>query len=189
MLKKGEHMKKVFKWLSNIILGILIILVLFSVFSMFQSRKNPDKVQSIFGYKPMSVLTGSMRPKLQPGDMIVAKDILPKEVKLKDIITFKIGSNTLVTHRVVDIVTKDNKLYFKTKGDANNVKDQDLVSSDQLIGVLAFNIPKGGYIANFIRSPKGFLLLIIVPIILLLGGELKSILSDVDECDNKVKKF
>ncbi|MTI69372.1 MAG: signal peptidase I [Firmicutes bacterium] len=181
-------MKKILKWISNIILGLLIILVLFSVFSMFQSRKNSDKVQSIFGYKPMSVLTGSMRPNLQPGDMIIAKEIPENKVKLEDIITYKVDRNTLVTHRVIDIVTKDNKLYFKTKGDANNVEDQDLVSSEQLVGVLAFNIPNGGYIANFIRSPKGFLLLIILPIILLLGGELKGILSNVDEYNDKVKK-
>lgn len=169
--------KRVLKWSSNILISILIILVAFSIFSMIQSRNNPGMVPSILGYKPMSVLSGSMRPVLEPGDMIVAREINPSNVKVDDIITYKVSENTLVTHRVVEVIDENGKLSFRTKGDANNVEDSSLISQEQLVGTFVFNIPKGGYIANFMRSPLGFGLLILLPIILLLGGELKNLLS------------
>lgn len=161
-------MKKFFKWSSNIIISILILLVALSVYTMVQSRNNPGQVPSILGYKPMSVLTGSMRPELEPGDMIFARETNPEQIRADDVITYRVSQDILVTHRVVDVVQDDGKLYFRTKGDANNVEDNALVTQEQLVGRLAFNIPKGGYIANFIRSPLGFALLILLPIILLL---------------------
>lgn len=173
--------KKVIRWISNIILCLLIILVILSLYSKFKAKDNPHYIPSIFGYKPMSVLTGSMRPVLEPGDMIVVKELSPKEIKVGDVITYRVNEKSLVTHRVVEIVNKDNQLLFKTKGDANNVEDSKLVTTEQLIGLLVLNIPNGGYITHWIRSPIGIIVLIILPIILLLGGELKNILSTLDE--------
>ena len=68
-------MKTLFKWILNIILITLIILVVFSGISILQSKKNPGKIPSIMGYSNMSVLSGSMRPMLEPGDMIILKNI------------------------------------------------------------------------------------------------------------------
>ncbi len=172
-------MKRVLKWFSNVFIGILIILVAFSIYSMIQSRNNPGMVPSILGYKPMSVLSGSMRPALEPGDMIVAREVNPSDIKIDDIITYKVSENILVTHRVVQVINENGELLFRTKGDANNVEDSSLISPEQLVGAFVFNIPKGGYIANFMRSPLGFGLLILLPIILLLGGELKNLLSNM----------
>lgn len=131
----------------------------------------------------MSVLTGSMKPSLEPGDMIVVKEIKPENINDGDVITFKLDSNTLVTHRVVEVLSEEGKIVFRTRGDANNTDDGSLVSSEQLVGVLSFNIPKGGYIANYIRSPFGFILLVLIPIIYLISSELKTTLSKLD--DNK----
>lgn len=174
--------KRVFKWITNIILGILILIVVLSMISSFQGRNNPNHIPSVLGYKLMSVLTGSMRPALEPGDMIIAKEIDSKQIQVNDVITYWIGNN-LVTHRVVEIVNKDQELFFKTKGDANNVEDQALVPSNRIVGKLSFNIPKGGYIASFIRSSKGFVLFFILPIMCILVGEFKKILSSMSQQD------
>ncbi len=177
--------KKILKWIGNIIIAILLIMVIISGYSMLTTRNNPSKVPSIIGFKPLAVLSGSMRPVLQPGDMVVVKNTNYEDIEIGDVITYRVNSNTLVTHRVIEIVEDNKKILFKTQGDANNVEDSKLVSTEQLIGVMAFNIPKGGYVANFIRSPKGFILLILVPLIFLVGGEFKTILSKMDEEDKK----
>lgn len=178
-------MKKVFKWTGNLILSLLIIVVFFSFLSSIQAKKNPGHIPSIMGYKIMTVLSGSMRPVLEPGDMIVAKEVDAKDIQIEDVITYKINESTLVTHRVTEKIEEDGRIMFKTKGDANNTKDSYLILPDQLVGVLVFNIPKGGYFANFIRSPLGFATLIILPILYLLVGEVKTILSRVDEGEQR----
>ncbi len=173
--------KKVLKWIGNIIIGLLVIAVITSAYNIIRSKKNPNKVPSIFGVRLMSVLSGSMRPALQPGDMIISREVDSEDIQVGEIVTFKVNNSTIVTHRVVEVVEKNNKNFFRTKGDANNVEDNNLVSSQDLLGVFLFNIPKGGYIANFIRTPKGFGIVILLPISLLLLGEIKSILSEIND--------
>ena len=177
--------RKILKWIGNIIFVFLIVIAVLSIYSGIQARRHPGVVPSILGYKPMSVLSGSMRPLLEPGDMIVVKDVDYKNVNTGDVITFKVNGTTLVTHRVVDIVEKNGKISFRTKGDANNTEDSELITPERLVGVLAFSIPKGGYIGNFIRSPIGFVLLILLPIFFLIGGEIKTMLSVMNEDKNE----
>lgn len=144
---------------------------------MVQSRRNPNEIPSVLGFRSMTVLTGSMRPMLKEGDMIITKNIDPSKIKENDVITYKIGYNTLVTHRVVEVVEENGEMFFKTKGDANNTEDQGLIAPKDLVGTHLITIPKLGYVKNFIQKPIGFIALIILPIILLILGELKTILS------------
>jgi len=82
-------------------------------------------------------------------------------------------SGMLITHRVVGIINADGNLFFKTKGDDTNIEDSSLVSPGQLLGLVVFRIPFGGYFSHFARSPAGFTLLVIIPIILLAVGWIK----------------
>lgn len=173
--------KRTVKWIGNFLLIILIAATSLSFYGAIQHRRDPSKIPSILGFKTLSVLSGSMRPILQPGDLIISKDVEPDQIKIGDIVTYRVNSDALVTHRVIGITEKNGELAFETKGDANNTEDGGLVLWDQLVGSFVLNIPRGGYIVNFIRSPIGFILLILVPVFLLLGGEIKNILSKIDE--------
>lgn len=173
--------RKILKWIGNIIFLFLIVIAVLSLYSGIQARRHPGVIPSILGYKPMSVLSGSMRPLLQPGDMIVVKDVDYENVNTGDVITFKVNETTLVTHRVVDILEENGTKTFRTKGDANNTEDSGLITPEHFVGVLAFSIPKGGYVGNFIRSPIGFMLLILLPIFFLIGGEIKNMLSAMNQ--------
>ncbi|WP_051569425.1 signal peptidase I [Alkaliphilus transvaalensis] len=175
-MKKGN---KKLKWISNGFIGLLVILVMATVFSNLQARKNPNKIPTLMGYSPMSVLTGSMRPMLEPGDMIITKNVAAEEIEVGDVITYRVDSYTLVTHRVIAIIEENGRINFQTQGDANNTIDQSLVTPEALVGSLVFRIPKGGYLVNFTRSPIGFLVCIIIPVLLLIGPEVKKILFEV----------
>lgn len=166
---------KIFKWIGNIVVAFFVCVVILSVISMIQSRRNPGQLPSVLGFRAMSVLTGSMRPVLQPGDMIIVKETRAENIKENDIITYRKGPETLVTHRVVEVVDRDGTLMFRTRGDANNVEDDFLVPSGSVIGSLVLRIPYGGYVSRFVRSPVGFAIFIIIPLILLLGGEIRNI--------------
>ncbi len=165
------------KWTSNLITVILVVAIIITIFGIIQSKKNSETAPSIMGYKLMWVLTGSMRPSIEPGDLVIVKDIKPEEVQVGQVITFKRDNSTLITHRVVDVIDEET-IMFKTKGDANNVADSNLVQTSQLVGSLKWIIPKGGYVMNYMQTPKGLISFISFVGILLIIPELKTILSN-----------
>ena len=171
------QMKNITKWVGNILIIVLLIIVVLSGLSMLQAKKNPNQIPSVFGYSPMSVLSGSMSPMLEPGDMIIIKKPPIEEIEIGEVITYRVGADTFVTHRVVDIITTDNQIKFQTQGDANNTIDQTLIEPENMVGSFVLRIPNGGYIASFIRSPLGIILSILLPIALLIGSELYTIVS------------
>ncbi len=117
-----------------------------------------------------------MQPLLDEGDMIFVKPIGTNEVETGDVITFWTQEEVLVTHRVVAIVQEeDGGVGYKTKGDANDIEDHELVAGEQLVGKLVWDIPKGGHVAKFVQRPIGIILCIILPFILLVLSEVKAV--------------
>lgn len=155
--------------LSSII-AIIVCVILLPIFVMnltitIKSYVNPDKVPDFFGIKPFIVLSGSMEPAIFAGDLVISKTVDPASLKVNDVISFKQG-NAVVTHRIVDIDQKDNETVFVTKGDANNVADQNTVSYAQVEGIQVIRIGKIGHLALFMQTPVGMLLFIGVPLCL-----------------------
>ncbi len=89
-----------------------------------------------------------------------------------------LDKTSLTTHRVVKIEPEPG-LGFITKGDANNNPDINPVLPDQVVGIVAFNIPYLGLLTEFIKTPLGFILFFLIPAVVLLGREmLESLESD-----------
>ncbi|MCR4430421.1 MAG: signal peptidase I [Tepidanaerobacteraceae bacterium] len=174
-------MKTALKWLNSILTVVLLLMVACSFFLIYQSRMEPNRAASIMGYKPLTVLSGSMSPFLEPGDMIVVHRVDPASIKVGDVITFRVDDRTLVTHRVAEVIPQDGRMAFRTKGDANNTEDIDLVTQDRVVGSMAFKIPYAGYIGRFARTPKGFVAMIVFPGVLLIAGEIKNILNELSK--------
>jgi len=171
-------MKVVLGWLINLLIIFLIFLIASSIFTMVQAKLNPKSIPSFLGYRPFTILSGSMQPLLEEGDMILVKPVEANSVEAGDVITFWTQEEILVTHRVVDIVQQeDGGMGYKTKGDANEVEDHQLVAGEQLIGKLVLDIPKGGYVAEFVQTPKGIILCILLPFVLLVLSEVKAVRS------------
>ena len=127
---------------------------------MVQANVSPDKVPSVFGYKPLVVLTGSMEPTFKTGSIIYYKHVNQNELKEGDIITFKMG-DYIVSHRINKI---DNGLY-ETKGDANNTVDANKITYNDIVGKdLNINIPYLGYYVKFFKD--NMYILVIIAIIL-----------------------
>lgn len=80
----------------------------------------------------MIVVSGSMRPELEIGDIIIIKRC--SDYNVNDIITYEID-NYLVTHRIIE---KDGE-NFVTKGDNNNVQDDNKVSLQNIKGKMIIN--------------------------------------------------
>jgi signal peptidase I len=159
-------LKRALKISSRIVLLILVLAVAAILVFIFQAKGNIEKVPSVFGYKALTILSNSMEPEFNAGDVILINNKL--EPKLNDVVTYKHPDGILVTHRIVETVKKNGEVFFKTKGDNNNVDDQILIPRRNILGIQKIIIPKAGYIAKFVSSPIGFFIFIAVPLLILI---------------------
>lgn len=173
--------KKFLRLIGNIISIIMIFTILISFFSLLHSMKDPDGVITILGHRSAVIISGSMQPFLNPGDMTISKVVNPNSIKVGDVITYRVESSIPITHRVVKIINQGGGLAFETKGDANADKDSEPISSDRVVGKLVYKIPKAGFISQFLKTKIGFTLVIIIPLILITIFELISIFHNEDK--------
>ena len=164
--KWGGHVRGTFmKGLALVFRLFIAVIIVLILMVAYQSIKDSSKPPSIFGYQPLTVLSNSMNPAFETGDMLFVKKVDPTEVKTDDVITFREPSGKLITHRVMEIIDTGGEVGFVTKGDNNNVKDGEVVKGKSLFGKQVLNIPNAGYIADFLRSPLGLILLIFIPLV------------------------
>ncbi len=123
------------------------------------------------------VLSGSMEPSLHTGGVVVSRPL--SQYGVGDIISFKSSakSKEITTHRIVAIDQKGTDINYQTKGDANNAPDPTTVSHNNVVGKSLFSLPYLGYLVEFTKSPRGFILFIVVPATVLIWEEIKSITS------------
>lgn len=149
-------MKALFKVLKITVISILSIILVINIYIMVQANVSPDKVPSVFGYKPFVVLSGSMESEISVGDLVFVKNVDVNTLKTNDIIAFRDNENLVTTHRIVDEIKIDNKRCFKTKGDSNNEEDEGTVCEKQIEGKYQGKIAKIGNVIIFIQKPLGF---------------------------------
>ncbi|MCW2787225.1 MAG: signal peptidase [Marmoricola sp.] len=96
------------------------------------------------GATPYTILTGSMRPRMPPGTLVVAKPVDPADIAIGTVITYQLvsGKPDVVTHRVV-AVSQDahGRPIWQTQGDANPVPDLRWVRPVQVKGRLWYAVP------------------------------------------------
>lgn len=88
--------------------------------------------------------SGSMRPVIQKGDLVLVKKVKPNTLKKDDILVFNHERITVV-HRIIEIKTQNGEPVFYTKGDANKNADDYGIDSENAIGKVIFKIKYIGY--------------------------------------------
>ena len=134
---------QVVAWLVMLSVGTVIIL------SVIAPR--------IGGGTPYTILTGSMRPSMPPGTLVVTRVVPIDEIGVGSVITYQLesGKPTLVTHRVVSTgFNGKGEQIFRTQGDANNAVDKMPVLPAQIQGRLWYKVPYLGYV-NTLITGKG----------------------------------
>jgi signal peptidase len=111
-------------------------------------------VPSLFGFKPLTVLSGSMEPTLSTGGMVVDEVITPLEARPGDVVTFNDPEDhgRLITHRLRSIRVEGAKAYVVTRGDANDSSERWNVALDAEIGRVVYHVPILGYVRSWISG-------------------------------------
>ncbi len=173
--EKTSATHKILTVIGTVLCIILIPILVINLTLIAKSYINQDEVPSIGGYLPMIVLTDSMLPEIESGDLIICHTIDAEDVKVNDVISFfdPAGSGTsVVTHRVLEIIEEDGELMFRTKGDNNNTEDKDLVPGENLVGIYKSRIAGAGNVAMFMQSTAGLIICVVLPIVLLVAYDL-----------------
>jgi len=143
------RLSKTQKIFRIIIISILSILLLVNAYVIVSRIAFNNELPKLFGYSEVIVISGSMLPTLQIGDILIIRD--QESYQVNDIVTFR-GETKLITHRVVAIENNE----YVTKGDFNNTND-DPIPASAVKGKVVGRIHGIGKIVFFLRTPFGIL--------------------------------
>ena len=114
-------------------------------------------VPRVTGATAYTVLTGSMRPGLPPGTLVVVRPgpADGHDVGVGTVVTYQLASGepTVVTHRVVRVaIDGRGERRFVTQGDANDIPDALPVRPEQIRGRLWYAVPYLGYVNSALTA-------------------------------------
>ena len=166
MKNKMIFLKQIIDIFFSIVFAILILVVTSLIIQKYILK---EEVPNIFGYKILQVMSGSMSGEFETGDTILIKEIKEEsDLKIGDVITYRIAKNTLVTHRIVNITKIGENLNYTLKGDANNVEDSEKILFSSIEGIYVKKLILIGKIISFMQKPYGMVIIFVVPILLIL---------------------
>ena len=134
--------KKIIKTVLIILYQILVIMALILTMVIVLQRISANN-QSIGGYKIFRVITGSMEPEYEVGEVVISKEVNPKDIKVGDDIVYlgRVGeySGKIIMHNVVAIDTDENgDLIFHAKGLQSNSVEDPQIREEQIYGVVIY---------------------------------------------------
>lgn len=171
--KQNFNAHKVFTVIGIVMCVILVPILIVNCTLLIKSFINKEEVPDFGGMLPLIVLTDSMYPEIESGDLIVCRTVKPEDIGEGDVISFydPAGNGTsVVTHKVIEVINEDGKLFFRTRGINNNTEDRIPVPAEKVIAeYTGFRIAGAGNAAIFMQSTTGLILCVIVPIVLFVG--------------------
>ena len=114
-------------------------------------------VPRLAGATPYTVLTGSMKPTYEPGALVVVRPVDAFSINTGDVITYQLesGDPAVVTHRVISQGFDGNgNVVLRTKGDANEDPDPELVTAIQVRGEVWYSVPYLGYVNTLLTGKE-----------------------------------
>ena len=147
------------------------------------------------------VVSGSMEPQIHKGDLLFVMGREPENIKNGtiidkdgDIIVFNAqglwpsAPIEPIVHRVIEKYQDGGIWYFRTKGDANSIRDAAPIPEDRVIGVVVGGIPYIGWVKIFLTD-SGLLipLLVIISALLIISIVRDIYKGDDDEHDENNK--
>jgi signal peptidase len=107
----------------------------------------------LFPFQPALVGSGSMEPKMYPGDVVIIAKVPADNIVVGDVIQFRVPEGITVMHRVIKIQeTESGGKTFITKGDANDEPDSEPVIPDNVVGKAVMTIPKVGWASVAVKG-------------------------------------
>ncbi len=190
MLKKITE-NPVLKLINNIVYVILFLIVASVLFVVILQRASNNAI-ALGGVRVFNIISESMIPKYNIGDVLVVKSIEPQNIKVGDDIAY-IGQEStfnqkIVTHQVIKIDYENGEYIFHTKGIANILEDP-LVHQNQVFGKVVYKIWILSLISKILSNVYVVFFGIFVPIVVLIFWTILKLkgLVEVEEYEEEIK--
>lgn len=159
--KASQNMYRIGKTISIILYIIIIPIIIINVTLIIKTCLNPNEIPDFFGFKSFVIVSESMEPTIITGDAIFVKKVAQEDLKVNDIISFQ-DSNSVNTHRIIEITEEDDAIKYTTKGDNNQKEDKEKVTYDKIEGKYQFKINGFGKITEILKNKVTLIVLLIV---------------------------
>lgn len=153
-------MKVVKSILVKLIYAILIILATYNIYNYVCINVLKQDLPTINGYGTLEVISGSMEPTIDVGDLIIVNTKY-NELKENDIITFYDEKGSFVTHRIIEI--EDGE--YVTKGDNNNSEDQGTINNDDIVAKYVTRLNGMGKLMAAFKNPITMIMILVIGIL------------------------
>jgi signal peptidase len=151
-------------WWTRAIGGWLVLLV---VAAFVAATVVVPRLAGAIAY---TVTSGSMRPTLPPGTLIVTRPADPAALGIGNVITYQAASGhpAVVTHRIIEAgYAANGEITFRTRGDANGTNDPEPVREGQVRGELWYALPHVGHLNTWVAGRRRTALVYTVSALLL----------------------
>ena len=173
--KGAFPMRNLWNTVSTILVWIVVVtaaaMMVFTIVSVNTFNRSD---RAIFGLKAFVVLSDSMsKTDFSAGDLVLIKEVDPATLKPGDIITYRSRSvqnfNNNVTHMIRKLTTTpEGEPGFITFGTTTGADDEEIVTYSQIQGKYVRALPKVGTFFTFLKTPRGYVLFILIPFLLLI---------------------
>jgi len=160
-IKRRKRAENILKRKINILIYIILIpILIYNISLIIQAVIKTSETPNFLGIKTYVIISGSMEPSLQIGDIVIVKKVAQNELKQGDIISYRQGQS-VITHRIAEVIDKEGEVEYKTKGDNNNAEDSGIISYEMIEGKVVKHISQIGKIAIILQK-KGTIIFIIL---------------------------
>ena len=165
--------KTISRILKTILLALLGMLLIINLGMLYQTNIKHEEIPGIWNISVFNIVSKSMEPTIKVNDLIVIHKCTEEEIQKGDIITYKREDGSVVTHRIVMISKEDGQNLYTTKGDSNEVEDDEQIKYEQVHGKYLFKIKGAGKFAQKLQENNGLITvaLIIMIFIILKNGK------------------
>lgn len=162
-LDKPARKKRSLGWMPGVLrllgVGMLLLAIVMLV---------PVAAPRIAGFETYAVETASMDPTIPVGALVVVQPEGAADLVEGDIVAYQRG-DVVIVHRVIANQVVEG--YLTTKGDANELEDQEPVRYESVIGSVVFSVPYLGTFGGILTTIEGkiyFALFIVAALLMII---------------------
>lgn len=159
---------KILKVIKYIVLVIVVLLLALLLIFTVKSLTSDGEPVEMLGYSFYNVSTGSMRPEIEEGDLVIVKERSSDYYEVGMVVTYQISKGTTpVTHKIVSR-DGDTIITRGTNTETNN-RDDEPFHVSLIIGEVVKVVPNFYKFTNFMTSPIGIIVVLGVGFLLIEG--------------------
>ena len=175
--KIGDNV--VINTIFNLIYRLIFFVVLIMLIIVVLQKVSNNRL-SLMGYRMFTIVTDSMAPKYEIGDVLLAEHVDISELKVGDDIAYigKEGDfkDKVITHQIVDIKEENGRYTISAKG-SGNAEEDPKISGEQVYGKIIHKFLILSFLCKIIRNIYAFYFIVFVPIGIIIFDQIRSIVK------------